>query len=1650
MNKEMEIKGMKYEGWGMGFSFCLRTLVMSMVCCLAASGAWATNTYSSGTVTVDTSANTPYAFTADDWPVSGDITVDLSAAFNIESTTYSYDVFTVPNSISGLTADGIKERLVRGTNAKATVNDAIDGIEFFVSEDAENSVFKASIKRKEYVYFTKSTGSSTDNYWTTAASWNPSGAPEAGKDYIVYGKRRLQHGASGNNNATFNGDSLTIMGGYDGGTSDSGWGYNLANKGLAYTFKKLVLGDWGFAIWGAAGNSPTQDVKGEISVVASDEKPAVMGASSNSRTCWLSGDLTGNGTLMIAPFDDTSPNVHIKGNNRNFMGKWCFRYNLKKSDYSGSSIVIPTIYSNYALGGNPTAFTEKAVCFNGGTLKVSANVDMTALPNRGFYYENNSTITVDTGKTLKLGTTITTADGITITKNSNGTLDLGASTLASGTLTTSGGTTKLGSGFTAASGTRIHFGSSGVLAVPADTTGNGIVLGGRLTATSTLAVDIPNASQPGTYVLFSVKSAEITAANITVTGNNGIFASTSVDTQTVTIGETEYTKYTATLGYADAENLYVWTGEANDGLWTTKENWKVNDSTPDSAPSANADKVFIPASEVATLTITGSSSSDNLGTLVLGRDVTLTGKFKVNTIKGDYTLTADNLSVYSGSDYIIYCNLVVKNTFNNSSTSMINIYGDVSGDKDSVISNNHESGTSYNGVHFYGNCSNFKGTYYGGSRYSQDRDYSLFESGAATSEDAFWSFGSYGSTKMFYTDGDTYKFGRYVTRGSFNINGAKNVTVEIGALDDEPSSLTSGEFGSGNGNKLRKVGSEKLTLNASNIAQLIMAGGSVSLSGSNTPASLALEADGTEIDLSCEANATMFTNMTGNAHSLTVNIAETISVTTSGTFDGVTDFTKIGNGDLVLTNVPKWTGTISVTGGSLILPAGTDATVDSETCYIDSSVTDSIVIRNLDGSYVWTGLGSDNNLETPGNWLCDNKAVESVPLAGGEMVVLFPANDGGWTVNLPAGDTFISGLTINAAVSFTGTGRIRSKTFEGSGSIILDGTTGIGLNGQNVTCPLPVKINGENTFHSHNDTFTYSGNLSGSGILDLTAYSRNGAVRLTGDNSEFSGTLYATNKYKLFITSATAGSANAKWYIDAAEYDNNKGENTVVGVDVQFGEFHGKARRQLYSNRSGCGTYVIGSLNTDSDITGYLAAVGGAYAERSDYIRKVGSGTLTSTVQKARGYYIDDGTLYLSVEPNMYYSGNITFRGGVLQLADAVTTDLSARISGSTAAIKVNIDEDATIEWGTALSGNVAEVDQSGKGTLKLTTAPSWDSTKFTVSAQGGALFFPATYTTYTLGDNTEVDATWTEGAEGYDANYTKLIHFTTTSYGGNNYDSIADAMIAVAEALAEDPTASTEITITRTTNEAITSDAGERLSLSLDVDVILDLSAASNTTLVKSGAGTLTLSVAPLAETFEISVEAGKVVVPKTATNTKPAKGTKCEEVGETLEYTKGPDIENGTTTNVEGLADQDVADAVAATYNVTLTDAQVTQGLETSYYKVIATSTATLGTYTISAVLNEEEVKVEFGDDEEEPVAFTDEKPTFKLKEGVKKGLYYSVGTITDPTVANPTITIAAEQQATADGQEISLAVPTFSFGEGNVLYYKLSVSDTAQTTP
>lgn len=244
----------------------------------------------------------------------------------------------------------------------------------------------------------------------------------------------------------------------------------------------------------------------------------------------------------------------------------------------------------------------------------------------------------------------------------------------------------------------------------------------------------------------------------------------------------------------------------------------------------------------------------------------------------------------------------------------------------------------------------------------------------------------------------------------------------------------------------------------------------------------------------------------------------------------------------------------------------------------------------------------------------------------------------------------------------------------------------------------------------------------------------------------------------------------------------------------------------------------------------------------------------------------------------------------------------------------------------------------------------------------------------------------------------------------------------------------------------------------------------------VKKGAGTLTLAAPPL-YTGATTVEAGTLVV---------TNGTSA------WEYTLGADTKASlardddiyvytfTALTAEELPTQDEEDenqldvpermsGKSAAYNIApgqkldcskLEDASGIKAtvsttisgkiVDMTGYYTLDSLTVNGGTAAITPQLDKSKVGVDLGKEDEgvdAPVTFTDTNPTFNLKNSVKKGLYYGVGTISDPTAENPSVTILVEKRATADGQEISLEVPSPDFSSGNVIYYKLSVSDTEQ---
>jgi len=234
---------------------------------------------------------------------------------------------------------------------------------------------------------------------------------------------------------------------------------------------------------------------------------------------------------------------------------------------------------------------------------------------------------------------------------------------------------------------------------------------------------------------------------------------------------------------------------------------------------------------------------------------------------------------------------------------------------------------------------------------------------------------------------------------------------------------------------------------------------------------------------------------------------------------------------------------------------------------------------------------------------------------------------------------------------------------------------------------------------------------------------------------------------------------------------------------------------------------------------------------------------------------------------------------------------------------------------------------------------------------------------------------------------------------------------------------------------------------------------------LVKKGDGTLTLTAVPL-YTGLTTVEEGTLVVEAGEAWTGYTLGANTKVTIDGTTYTFAPlsddekpeADENGVITVPPSMDGATAAYAIAPGQTIDCSLLTTASGIKAVVTTTVGGTNIDMTSYytpaslmvndgTITPQLSKEEVGVEFGDNVEEPVVFASEKPTFKLKNSVKKGLYYSVGTISDPSEANPDVTVVVEAQATADGEAISLEVPSMDFSGGNVLYYKLSVSDTAQ---
>ena len=97
-------------------------------------------------------------------------------------------------------------------------------------------------------------------------------------------------------------------------------------------------------------------------------------------------------------------------------------------------------------------------------------------------------------------------------------------------------------------------------------------------------------------------------------------------------------------------------------------------------------------------------------------------------------------------------------------------------------------------------------------------------------------------------------------------------------------------------------------------------------------------------------------------------------------------------------------------------------------------------------------------------------------------------------------------------------------------------------------------------------------------------------------------------------------------------------------------------------------TMEIGGLNGNDELGGQVSRSAGRSYDGA-YIRKVGTGVLSSSVKGVNGYYIKGGVLNIASDDGLSVrddSGNpgtgLVFEGGTLRIAEGVTKDVSAYI----------------------------------------------------------------------------------------------------------------------------------------------------------------------------------------------------------------------------------------------------------------------------------------------------------------------------------------------------------------------------------------------------
>ncbi|SNT18069.1 MULTISPECIES: autotransporter-associated beta strand repeat-containing protein, partial [unclassified Azospirillum] len=470
-----------------------------------------------------------------------------------------------------------------------------------------------------------------------------------------------------------------------------------------------------------------------------------------------------------------------------------------------------------------------------------------------------------------------------------------------------------------------------------------------------------------------------------------------------------------------------------------------------------------------------------------------------------------------------------------------------------------------------------------------------------------------------------------------------------------------------------------------------------------TLGSAATAGSGDTLDLDGASGLTIDGSTITLAGTLTVTNSTSDTATISSVIIGSGNLTKAGAGTLTLSATNSYSGTTSVTGGTLSVSS--DGNLGAGGLTLGTGATLSI-----------TGTSTiDNAIALSGAATISNSAAVTLSgaLSGGAQT-LTKSGSGTLTLSNTSNRT---GLTGGATV-LGGALAVSAGNALMAGTITLDGGGLTTLTTATISNDIALESNGGTLTNTTGGTGTFSGIISGSGALKVTGAS---TLALSGNNTFTGGTtLDITNGWVAVGSNTAFGTGSVTVTNGALSFSNDQTltnnfilDKSSTTIDVSStktvtlsGVISETASTHALNLTGSGGTLTLSGSNTFT---------GNTYIGSGATLRLSGGSAITDTTEISNG-----GTLVLDGDETiggLWSGGGTNLNGHTLTINNAVNDyTYSGAISGSGALVKAG---DARLTLSGTNSGASATITVQG-GTLSVA-----DDAKLTggdVTLDGGTL----------------------------------------------------------------------------------------------------------------------------------------------------------------------------------------------------------------------------------------------------------------------------------------------------------------------------------------